>query len=105
MTIVFNIDKSIKERMMLEKRSLMFGSIVCILFWLATIDLIVALWGLKIDFWNLFILLFFVLISLRCYKWFKREFMYLEYKIENKKNSEDIHRERIRLKFIVRGLD
>ena len=98
MTIVFNIDKSIKERMMLEKRSLMFGSIICVLFWLATIDLIVSLWGLKIDFWNLFILLSFVFISFKCYKWFKEEFVYLKYKIENKKNSENIYRERIRLK-------
>ena len=32
------------------------------------------------------------------YKWFREEFIYLKYKVESKKNSENVYRERIRLK-------
>jgi len=97
MKILFRIDKSIRKEKILEKRTLILGSMFSVLVWLSTFHFITIILGEEFHFIIFVTLKILIGISYKFYKWMKREIMYLEYEINEDKGQKENRSERWKL--------
>ncbi len=95
--VVFKIDKGMRKEKMIEKRSLIIGSIFSMIFLFITLTFIIEIIGKNLNYLNFICLMFLIYCSYKSCKFLSHEFSNLEYEVKKGKNSSSRSLERVRL--------